>query len=335
MAKTKIFFLESKVSGYRGRTIENASADATIAFAINFNTVGEKLTRKSVLAQGKKYIPIDVSTGLEFTLETVEVVVEELNSIKAKTLNIAGNGIYNLQGRFTQPQIDTFVYTFLKSVLTNSQLINPVVKIQTGGQTGFDEAGAKAGIKLGIPTTIIAPKGYGFRNIKGVDIFDEKLFKERFLNSHEEPISDNIICGFTGNYFFLSNFYIHCVIYYEGLGAKNVEALYQGMKSADYAERVRVVTLGYSDPFAAKRLGKKIIHFRKDWEEIKLKIMKDLLRIKFNDNFLKIRLLNTGQAQLVEDNHWNDTFWGVFNGVGKNHLGKLLMEIRREISEKQ
>jgi len=331
MQGTEITFLESKIDGYRSRTIENASADATIAFAINFNTPGEKLTRKSVLAQGKKYIPIAVNASLEFTSEIIEVVVEELNGVGAKTLNVAGNGIYTLQGKFTQYQIDDFTYNFLKLVLTNPHLINPINKIQTGGQTGFDEAGAKAGIRLGIPTTIIAPKGYSFRNSFGIDIFNEQLFKKRFLLQLGESTSGDTICGFRGHYSFLSNFYIHNVIYYEGLGAKNVEALYQGMKSMDYAERVRVATLGYSDPFAAKKLGKKIIHLRKNWDKIKLKIMKDLLKIKFEDNFLRIRLSNTGNALLVEDNSWNDTFWGVCNGAGENHLGKLLMEVRKEI----
>jgi hypothetical protein len=30
-------------------------------------------------------------------------------------------------------------------------------------------------------------------------------------------------------------------------------------------------------------------------------------------------------------NHWKDTFWGVYNGVGKNMLGKLLMQVREEL----
>lgn len=38
----------------------------------------------------------------------------------------------------------------------------------------------------------------------------------------------------------------------------------------------------------------------------------------------------TGDAELIEGNHWGDTFWGVCNGVGQNNLGKLLMAIRSE-----
>ena len=35
--------------------------------------------------------------------------------------------------------------------------------------------------------------------------------------------------------------------------------------------------------------------------------------------------------ELIEGNTWNDTYWGVCNGVGKNTLGQLLMKIREEI----
>lgn len=41
------------------------------------------------------------------------------------------------------------------------------------------------------------------------------------------------------------------------------------------------------------------------------------------------KLLATENALLVEGNTWNDTYWGVCNGVGKNTLGQLLMKIRR------
>jgi predicted NAD-dependent protein-ADP-ribosyltransferase YbiA (DUF1768 family) len=30
-------------------------------------------------------------------------------------------------------------------------------------------------------------------------------------------------------------------------------------------------------------------------------------------------------------NYWNDKFWGICKGVGENHLGKILMQIRDEI----
>ena len=58
----EIIFLEEKSRGYKVRTIKNASADVTIAMAIDFNSAGEKLTKQSVIFQKKKYIPIRLNT---------------------------------------------------------------------------------------------------------------------------------------------------------------------------------------------------------------------------------------------------------------------------------
>ena len=48
---------------------------------------------------------------------------------------------------------------------------------------------------------------------------------------------------------------------------------------------------------------------------------------------LRQQLLDTGDAELVEGNSWNDTFWGVSarTGKGKNWLGRLLMQVRGEM----
>jgi predicted NAD-dependent protein-ADP-ribosyltransferase YbiA (DUF1768 family) len=55
---------------------------------------------------------------------------------------------------------------------------------------------------------------------------------------------------------------------------------------------------------------------------------------KFSRNpELRVKLLNTGDLQLVEGNYWGDTFWGVCNGKGENHLGKILMRVRKELAD--
>jgi hypothetical protein len=177
---------------YRNRTIKNASADATIAIAVNFETRGEKLTKSSVVNQGKKYIPIDAKV-LEVTESRVNKVVDMLNSVNAKTLNIAGNGIYTMKGLYTQEQLDEFSYQLIKAITESPNLKNKIVSIRSGGQTGFDEAGAKAGIRLGIPTTVLAPKGWSFRNIDSMDISNEKMFKERFKTIQQPETQTTIV----------------------------------------------------------------------------------------------------------------------------------------------
>ena len=85
-----------------------------------------------------------------------------------------------MKGKYTQKQLDDFMYELLNKVLSSTKLNTKIESIRSGGQTGFDEAGAKAGIKLGLPTLVLAPKGWIFRNIESKDISDEQLFKDRF-----------------------------------------------------------------------------------------------------------------------------------------------------------
>ena len=92
---------------------------------------------------------------------------------------------------------------------------------------------------------------------------------------------------------------------------------------ADAAGRARQIG---SDP--------KVTVIRADWEQIRPVIMEFLLRQKFDQLALKEKLIDTGDQELIEDNHWHDNYWGdcsckkCENIPGKNNLGKLLMQIR-------
>lgn len=70
-----------------------------------------------------------------------------------------------------------------------------------------------------------------------------------------------------------------------------------------------------------------------NWDEIKLGIMKEILREKVKQHpYVKKKLIDSGDKELVEDS-WRDDFWGWGpNKDGQNHLGKLWMEVRKEIS---
>lgn len=135
---------------------------------------------------------------------------------------------------------------------------------------------------------------------------------------------------FTGEYAFLSNF-ATSVFRYEGILYTSVEAAFQAAKTSDREIKRR---LAQYPPAEAKRYGRKI-KLRSDWNDVKVSIMKELLRLKFNSDLFGHRqaLLNTGDAYLEEGNNHHDTFWGTCNGVGENQLGKLLMEIRAELRQ--
>lgn len=138
-----------------------------------------------------------------------------------------------------------------------------------------------------------------------------------------------IIGTFRGRYFFLSNFYPVGVLL-DGLIYPSVEYAYCAAKTLDEEERKRI--LYAASPGLAKRLGRQVT-LRADWESIKLDVMANLLRQKFSKEnpTLRMWLAETGDADIVEGNTWGDTFWGVYDGRGQNHLGRLLMEIRAEM----
>ena len=138
----------------------------------------------------------------------------------------------------------------------------------------------------------------------------------------------NPIDHFTDDYFFLSNFYMHPVTY-EGVTYPSSEHAYQAAKSLDRDQRLEVSKIKRAGD--AKKAGQRLT-LRPGWDKgVKLEVMRDILRIKFSDYSLRNRLLETGDRELIESNTWNDTFWGVCNGHGRNWLGKLLMELREEI----
>ena len=147
-----------------------------------------------------------------------------------------------------------------------------------------------------------------------------------------------MIDKFEGRYRFLSNFY-PCVIEHQGISYPSNEHYYVAMKvtdeqfingryytPGDFREMISTI----ESPNIVKKLGERV-KLRKDWDSKKLEFMNWGVREKFKNNTLKELLLSTGDEELIEGNTWKDTFWGVCNGKGKNHLGKILMEVRREL----
>ena len=136
------------------------------------------------------------------------------------------------------------------------------------------------------------------------------------------------INSFRNEHFFLSNFY-EAPVTYDGLTYQNNEAAFQAQKCADPKERDAFTAM---NPSEAKRAGRRV-QLRKDWEQIKVSVMADIVKAKFEQNSdLADRLLATGDAYLEEGNDWGDRIWGTVNGKGANCLGIILMDVREKIS---
>lgn len=139
----------------------------------------------------------------------------------------------------------------------------------------------------------------------------------------EKPID-----SFIGEYRFLSNFFpVEITLDVEVY--PTLEHAFQAAKTLSSAERAKVRNA--KTPGMAKRLGRQVT-LRPDWETSKLSVMYDLVHQKFSKNpVLRADLLETGDRPLIEGNYWKDFFWGVCNGKGENHLGKILMRVRKEL----
>lgn len=128
---------------------------------------------------------------------------------------------------------------------------------------------------------------------------------------------------------FLSNFYPAKVVY-EGIEYPTSEHAYQAAKTLDVLQRENVAML--ASPADAKRYGK-AVSMRPNWDNIKVRVMEEIVYAKFTQNEnLNHMLVLTDDIELIEGNSWGDTFWGVCKGVGENHLGKILMRVRNRLN---
>lgn len=130
---------------------------------------------------------------------------------------------------------------------------------------------------------------------------------------------------FRDNYAFMSNMYpvdIEYEIDGRTLSFTCAEAAFQAAKCPKRAAEFTRIS-GY----AAKRLGRKV-KLRPDWEDVKIRVMAEVLMAKFGRNLDLMDKLERVSGPIVEDNSWHDTFWGQCDGKGENWLGRLLEQVK-------
>jgi len=106
------------------------------------------------------------------------------------------------------------------------------------------------------------------------------------------------------------------------------EHAYMAMKSDD--PKWREFILSEENPRKVKKASRDI-KLRSDWDSIKREIMEAVVCLKFTQHQELLDKLRKIDGRIVEDNFWNDTYFGVCRGVGYNHLGRILMVLRGDV----
>jgi type I restriction enzyme S subunit len=126
-----------------------------------------------------------------------------------------------------------------------------------------------------------------------------------------------------------------------GIRILTSEALYQACRFPHLPDVQRMI-IGENSPMTAKMRSKPYRKdSRRDWDHVRVRIMRWCLRMKLASNWSAFSelLLRTGDRPIVEQSR-KDDFWGakaVGDGstlVGMNVLGRLLMELREQVKER-
>jgi ribA/ribD-fused uncharacterized protein len=125
-------------------------------------------------------------------------------------------------------------------------------------------------------------------------------------------------------------------IFFEETTFKTAEHAYQAGKARKPEVREWLMAAPSPSLLAMAAHGLYQWDIAPSWSRIKFDRMRAVLHAKFTQHDdLRYMLLSTGSARLVEsatvDNAVN-RLWGEVNGVGKNMLGVLLMELRTQLS---
>lgn len=142
------------------------------------------------------------------------------------------------------------------------------------------------------------------------------------------------------DFYVLSNFSAFSLRLWGGIRFDTSEAAYQWAKfDLDLPTSREVQNNIYharSAHDAFKIAEKNALYRRPDWDDVKVDKMREIIRAKADQHeYVRRKLLATGDRELIEDS-WRDDFWGWGpNGDGENMLGKLWMEIRAELRQKE
>lgn len=144
----------------------------------------------------------------------------------------------------------------------------------------------------------------------------------------------------TARYGGLSNMAPNYPLFVNEVLVYSSESLYQACKFPLFP-LIQKEIIEQRNPMVAKEISRKYARFvRDDWEEVKYKVMSWCLKVKLIQNWDTFSdvLISTEKKPIVEYSYKDDIWGAMPEGdylVGKNALGRLLMQVRDEYIDKR
>lgn len=139
------------------------------------------------------------------------------------------------------------------------------------------------------------------------------------------------ILFYENNFYMFSNFAAFAVED-NGIVWPTSEHLYQATKFMDDESKKNIVNeiLNARSAYDSKMIKSKYIdQIRKDWDDIKIEKMENIVRKKNEQhNYIQKKLLETEWKEIIEDSEKDDFWWWGPNKDWRNELGKIWMRIR-------
>lgn len=146
--------------------------------------------------------------------------------------------------------------------------------------------------------------------------------------------TDEAIYFFSHAFDPLNNWSAHAINIW-GKRFPSVEHAYHYRKFSDALPEVAQAILDAPSPRAAMQVERRHKKRRRaDWEDVKQGIMEEIVRAKVaQHDDVRTCLLATDDKKIIENSPW-DAFWGCGpDGAGNNAMGKIYMQIRKNLKE--
>lgn len=164
----------------------------------------------------------------------------------------------------------------------------------------------------------------------------EGEYMPTFKQFRDDKLStDGTVAGFYEREFYVFSNFSSFQVEWRGKLWPTSEHAYQAARYADvkpeYYEAIRKMRSAHQ---AYEFMLNNRATERPDWFNEKLAVMKDILRHKLQQHaYVQKKLLETGDAIIVEDSPV-DPYWGWGpNKDGENNLGTIWMELREELKD--